>query len=283
MVPNQPYSKNKNVNNLNNVNKVKTFNAKKITSALMLLGLLSLGTAIIATQLHAAETNVANVNLYAKNYKEQNGYQLKSQNVSPDTKMYVSNHKDVDNISMLEKGYDMMGSSGFDAENVPADLALQHGKNIKADTVLVYSKYGSTKTPHGKMELIKEAAKNGGEIEAKDLAEEAIQYQYYASYWAKLPMPLLGVHVIKLVKAASNEDKQATGDRGLKIIAVIQESPAAKAGVVKGDNLLKIGDLELAKADDLFAAVKRYAGQTVALEFLHNDNLVKTTVALNQR
>ncbi len=280
MVPNQPYSKNKNVNNLNNV---KTFNAKKITSALMLFGLLSLGTVIIATQLHAAEANVASVNLYAKNYKEQNGYQLKSQNANPDTKMYVSNHKEDDNISMLEKGYDMMGSSGFDAENVPADLALQHGKNIKADTVLVYSKYGSTKTPHGKMELIKEAAKNGGEIDAKDLADEAIQYQYYASYWAKLPMPLLGVHVIKLVKAASNEDKQAMGDRGLKIIAVIQESPASKAGVVKGDNLLKIGDIELAKADDLFAAVKRYAGQTVAVEFLHNDSLVKTTVALNSR
>lgn len=283
MVPNRHYSKNKNVSNLNNVKNVKTFNAKKITTALMLFGLLSLGTAIIATQLHAAETNVASVNLYAKNYREQNGYQLKSQNVSPDTKMFVSNHKDDDNISMLEKGYDMMGSSGFDAENVPADLALQHGKNIKADTVLVYSKYGSTKTPHGKMELIKEAAKNGGEIDAKDLAEEAIQYQYYASYWAKLPMPLLGVHVIKLVKAASNEDEQATGDRGLKIIAVIQESPASKAGVVKGDNLLKIGDIELAKADDLFAAVKRYAGQTVAVEFLHNDSLVKATVALNSR
>lgn len=283
MVPNRHYSKNKNVSNLNNVKNVKTFNAKKITTALMLFGLLSLGTAIIATQLHAAETNVASVNLYAKNYREQNGYQLKSQNVSPDTKMFVSNHKDDDNISMLEKGYDMMGSSGFDAENVPADLALQHGKNIKADTVLVYSKYGSTKTPHGKMELIKEAAKNGGEIDAKDLVEEAIQYQYYASYWAKLPMPLLGVHVIKLVKAASNEDEQATGDRGLKIIAVIQESPASKAGVVKGDNLLKIGDIELAKADDLFAAVKRYAGQTVAVEFLHNDSLVKATVALNSR
>lgn len=281
MVPSRHYSKNKNASA--NTMTVKTFNAKKITTALMLFGLLSLGTAIIATQLHAAEASVESVNLYAKNYKEQNGYQLKSQNVNPDTKMFVSNHKDVDNISMLEKGYDMMGSSGFDAANVPADLALQHGKNIKADTVLVYSKYGSAKTPASKLQFIKEAAKNGGEIDAKDLENEQIEYEYYASYWAKLPMPLLGVHVIKLVKAASNEDTEATGDQGLKIIAVIQESPASKAGVVKGDNLLKIGDVELAKVDDLFAAVKRYAGQTVAVEFLHNDSLVKTTVALNSR
>lgn len=276
-MPNTYYSKNKNASD------AKILITKKITTALMLLGLLSLGTALIATQLHAAEANVAGINLYAKNYKEQNGYHLKSQEISPDTKIFVSNHKDDDNISMLEKGYDMMGSSGFDGETAPADWALQHGKNIKADTVLIYSKYGSTKTPHGKLELIKEAAKSGGEIDAKDLVEEPIQYQYYASFWAKLPMPLLGVHVIKLVKAENNEDAQATGDRGLKIIAVIHESPAAKAGVVKGDNLLKIGDVNLAKADDLFAAVKRYAGQTVELEFLHNDTLTKKTVALNTR
>ncbi|MEY3882859.1 MAG: hypothetical protein RLZZ379_137 [Pseudomonadota bacterium] len=277
MVPNTHYSKNKNASD------AKMLTTKKITTALMLLGLLSLGTALIATQLHAAEANVAGVNLYAKNYKEQNGYHLKSQEANPETKIFVSNHKDDDNISMLEKGYDMMGSSGFDGTTAPADWALQHGKNIKADTVLIYSKYGSTKTPHGKLELIKEAAKSGGEIDAKDLVEEPIQYQYYASFWAKLPMPLLGVHVIKLVKAESNEDAQATGDRGLKIIAVIYESPAAKAGVVKGDNLLKVGDVALAKADDLFAAVKRYAGQTVEVEFLHNGTLTKTTVALNQR
>ena len=277
MVPNTHYSKNKNASD------AKILITKKITTALMLLGLLSLGTALIATQLHAAEANVAGVNLYAKNYKEQNGYHLKSQETNPDTKIFVSNHKDDDNISMLEKGYDMMGSSGFDGATAPADWALQHGKNIKADTLIIYSKYGSTKTPHGKLELIKEAAKSGGEIDAKDLVEEPIQYQYYASFWAKLPMPLLGVHVIKLVKAESNEDAQATGDRGLKIIAVIHESPAAKAGVVKGDNLLKIGDVDLAKADDLFTAVKRYAGQTVEVEFLHNDTLTKTTVALNTR
>jgi hypothetical protein len=28
--------------------------------------------------------------------------------------------------------------------------------------------------------------------------EDEEAYQYYASYWAKLPMPLLGLHVIKL-------------------------------------------------------------------------------------
>ena len=134
--------------------------------------------------------------------------------------------------------------------------------------------------------IAEEAAKNGGEVNEKDMIEDSTEYKYYASYWAKLPMPLLGVHVIKLVKAASDEEAKSE-EKGLKIIAVIKDSPAAKANIVKGDILLRMGDVELAKADDLFAAVKRYAGQTVQVELQHAgsdvNTTIKTTVALNSR
>jgi hypothetical protein len=252
---------------------------KKAPITFMLLSLLSLGTLLLATQLHAEEAN-----LYTKNYQAQNANQPKSQSENPDTKMYVSNHKDDDNISMLESGYDMMGSSAFKGkDDVAVDGALQQGKAIKADTVLVYRKYSSAKTASGKIELYREAAKHGGEIDAKDLVDEPTEYSYYASYWVKLPMPLLGVHVIKLVKAASDAGEKRAEEQGLKIIAVIKESPAAKASIVKGDTLLKIGDVELAKADDLFAAVKRYQGQSVDVVLRRGDEDIKTTVALNSR
>lgn len=256
---------------------------KKISSRLMLCCLLSLGTLLVTVQLHAADANAVKQNLYAKNYKEQNGYQLKSQSANPDTKMYVSNHKEDDNISMLEDGYDMMGSTGFKETDAPVDDALQHGRDIKADTVLVYRKYGSAKTSSSKIELIKEAAKNGGEVDEKDMVEGPTEYQYYASYWAKPPMPLFGVHVIKLVKAASDESEVKIKEKGLKIIAVIKGSPAAKATILKGDTLVKIGDIELVKADDLFEAVKRYAGQSVAIKLQRGGYEVNTTVALNSR
>ncbi len=244
----------------------------------MLAGLLSLGMLLVATQIYAAE-----LNLYAKNYTAQSSYPLKSQSANPDTKMYLSNHKEDDNISMLENGYDMMGSSGFSATESAVDGALQHGKAIKADTVLVYRKYGSAKTGSAKFELIKKAAKNGGVVDEKDLVEAPTEYNYYASYWAKLPMPLFGVHVIKLVRSPSDENEQKVAEPGLKIIAVIKESPAFKANIVKGDTLLKIGDVSLDKADDLFAAVKRYAGQTVPVELQHEGAQVSTTVQLNSR
>jgi hypothetical protein len=239
--------------------------------------LLAIATGLFSMQIQAEE------NLYAKNYKAQNNSQLRSLQQIPDTKIFVSNHKEEDNISMLEKGYDMMGSSGFEAGNVPADLALQHGKNIYADTVLVYSKYGASKTAESKMQAIKDAIKNKGEVTEQDIAQDPTVYQYYASYWAKLPTPLLGVHIIKLKQKVDPRQTEVTGqeESGLKVIAVVQASPAAKAAIMRGDALLKIGDVSLVKPEDLFAAVKRYAGTTVPMILQRNNENVATTVTLN--
>jgi hypothetical protein len=250
-----------------------------IKANIMLFSLLSLGLIMFASQLYAAE-----VNPYAKNYKEQNTNQLKSLEASPDTKIFLSNHKEDDNISMLENGYDMIGSSGFSAVEASSDLALVQGKAVKADTVLVYRKYESAKTASSKLQLIKEVAKKGGEIDPNDLEEEPTVYNYYASYWAKLPMPLLGVHIIKLKKKVDDEMQYTSKDeQGLKVIAVIKESPAAKASIVKGDTLLKVGDVELVEPDDLFAAVTRYAGRTVPVELQRSGADMKVEAALNLR
>ncbi|MES2547306.1 MAG: PDZ domain-containing protein, partial [Pseudomonadota bacterium] len=131
---------------------------KNLKPKMMLLGLFAAGILFAAMQLQAAE------NWYEKSYKPQNSGDLKSMQPNPDTKMYVSNHKEDDDISMLENGYDMMGSSGFTAGDVPAEQALQYAKTLKADTVLVYSKYGSAKTASSKIQMIKEAAKVGKEL-----------------------------------------------------------------------------------------------------------------------
>ena len=224
-------------------------------------------------------------NLYEKNYKVQNAGGLVSQQANPDTKMYVSNHKDDDNISMLENGYDMMGSSGFEAGNVQSDLALAHAKSIKADTVLVYSKYASKQSSLSKIDAIKQAAKTTGEVDASVLKEDEEQYHYYASYWAKLPMPLLGIHVIKLVHAADPSDPNTKREEeaGLKILAVIKGSPAEKAGLKKTDTIKKIGEMTINKSDDLFAAVKQYQGKAVDIAYERGEEAVVAKATLNSR
>ena len=250
---------------------------KTLKPKMMLLGLFAVGVLFTAMQLQAAE------NWYEKSYKPQNSSDLKSLQANPDTKMFVSNHKEDDDISMLESGYDMIGSSGFTAGDVPAEQALQYAKTLKADTVLVYSKYGSAKTAGSKMQMIKEAAKAGRELTEKDLEQEPTNYKYYASYWAKLPAPLLGVHVIKLAKKESQEAEKATEVECLKVIAVIKDSPAAKAGLVRGDTLLKLAGNSLSKPEELSNMVRQHQGKEVALEFERNGEKSTTKALVNSR
>jgi len=218
-------------------------------------------------------------NLYEKSYKAQNNGGLQSSQANPDTKMFVSNHKDDDNITMLESGYDLMGASDFEAGSVLPELALQHAKSIKADTVLVYSKYASKKSELSKIEAIKQAAKTTGEIDESVLKDNEEQYKYHASYWAKLPMPLLGVHVIKL-KPAGEDTKP---EDGLKVLAVIKDSPAAKANLLRGDVLRKIGDIELQKPEELSAAARQYQGKTVEITYERDGESASTKATLNSR
>lgn len=218
-------------------------------------------------------------NLYEKNYKEQNARGLKSLLADPDTKMYVSNHSDKDNIDMLENGYDMMGSTGFEAGSITPEMALQHGKSIKADVVLVYSKYASKKSALSKIEAIKEAAKTTGEIDPAVMADDEQQYKYYASYWAKLPMPIVGLHVIKLKQ--TSDDGTATDVDGLKILAVIKDSPAFKAGLKRGDVLLSMGGVHLQKPEELSQVARKNQGRKVDIDYERDGQPAKTQTTLN--
>ena len=266
--------------NSNSIVASQALNQKANTVKWMLASLLTMGTLLMATKLFAAE------NLYEKNYKAQNTGNLVSLQANPDTKMYVSNHKEDDNISMLENGYDMMGTTGFEAGEVSPDLALQHAKAIKADTVLVYSKYGSAMTASSKIDTYKEAAKkNGGVIDEKDLEDEGVQYKYFASYWAKMPTPMLGVHIIKLVRPANDDEDSAQKDeiKGLKVLAVIKGSPAEVAGLKRGDSLLKINETELNKPEELSSVVRQYQGKTVKIAYERDGQTASVDATINQR
>jgi len=213
---------------------------------------------------------VAEENLYAKHYRAQNSNDLKSMQVNPDTQIFVSHHADDDNLSMLEKGYDLMGSSGFEGGDVSPQQALTHGKAIKADVVLVYSKYGSAKTADNRLGQLRDAVKKGTELTEADLQEGPTTYKYFASYWAKLPPPTLGVHVIKLKPKEANASKPLDS-HGIKILAVIKDSPAAMAGIQRGDNLIAINNSPVNEPEDLFRLVKQFKGTAVTVDVVRDE------------
>lgn len=204
------------------------------------------------------------VNLFAVHYQQQGQSALKSQNPNPDTKIYVSKDKAEDNISMLEKGYDMVGSSKFISTDVAPDFALKQGQAVKADTVLVYTQYATNRQRAARIGFLKKQAKQSGNtIDEAALAAEEL-YEYFASYWVKIPMPTFGVHIVKLKRVVKrdNEVLKKRALKGLRILAVVQGSAAAKAGIQRGDQILQIGHIGINHPKDLVAAVQKFRGQS---------------------
>jgi hypothetical protein len=217
----------------------------------------------------AAPAAFADDNLYAKNYQAQNQGNLHSLQASPEPELLAGKRRDDDNITMLEDGYDLMGFSAFEAGEVPPAQALDHGRAIQADKILVYVKKAGNASPSAKMEVIKEAIKKGQSLTEKDVAAQPGKYRYYATFWAKLPPPVLGVHVIKLVPRSSaqagDEPETAPSAEGVRVIAVIHGSAAEQAGLLRGDQLLTINQEKVNDAATLSSLVRRYKGSSVTL------------------
>ncbi|MFQ6332897.1 PDZ domain-containing protein [Methylophilus sp. 3sh_L] len=226
------------------------------------LSLLFTLSCLLVSRLASAEENP-----YASHYQAQNQGNLHSLQDTPNTQLLSGVRREDDNIRMLEDGYDLMGFSNFEAEEVAPDLALEFGRSIKADNILVYVKKAGNVSAASKMEMIKEAVKKGQTLTEKDMAATPGKYHYYATFWAKLPPPVLGVHVIKLVQRQSGAaEGEHLSTPGVRVIAVIHGSVAEKSGLLRGDQLLKINQEKVEDAATLSSLVRKYRGKAVKLE-----------------
>lgn len=243
-----------------------------------------LPTLVITTLLVFSKPVLADDNPYAVNYQAQNQGNLHSLQSNPEPQLLSGTRRDADNINMLENGYDLMGLSEFEAGDVAPEQAISHGRNIQADKILVYVKKSGNATPASKMEVIKEAVKKGQSLTEKDMAIEPGKYRYYATYWAKLPPPVLGVHVIKLVaRKSSQQDEQAQVtdvNEGVRVIAVIHGSAAEQGGLMRGDQLLSLNQEKVNDAATLSSLVRRFKGNTVTLKIQRQSEPLSLKVTL---
>jgi len=199
-------------------------------------------------------------------------------------RIYRGSDQDADGQRLMEDGYDLLGSSSFVGGEVPPDQAVAHAKNIRADLVMVYStRFG--KIPHeAKLDAAKAKAKGPAEpAVAEGVAGDApkmqliggmeYSYEYYASFWTKLPTPLLGLHV----QDRAADDKSP----GVPVIAVIKESPAAVADIRKGDVVLRVAGVDIGNGDALINAVRSNAGKTVEIDYARGGVQLQKKVTLN--
>lgn len=236
----------------------------------------SLGVATAAESDNAAGAE----NLFTKNYVSKGNPVVALQPDPAAPRIYQGNDKVQDYQRTLENGYDMIGSSDFEAaDDIGPDKLKEQAKKVKADLVLVYTKLTGSVPASVKVQQMREQArkaqKNPDDSAGVLLPEEHGLYSYFASYWVKLAPPIIGVHV-----TSTGEGDSVTG---LKVIAVVKDSPAAKAALQQGDILTRIGEVELTKPEALSQAAKQYAGQTVEVAWQRDGEASKTSIALNKR
>lgn len=188
-------------------------------------------------------------------------------------KVYRGEDQVDDYQRMLENGYDMLGYSEFLAPaNVPPSLLEQHARSIDADVALVYTRLAGEVPVSVQVQQLREEARKG-KTPNVTAADEKDSYKYFASYWAKLLPPLLGVHV-----TGPAEDSETDG---LRVIAVINDSPADKAGIQDGDILKQLGEVTLKSPSALSQAARDYAGQTVEAQVQRGQNISRIPIQLN--
>jgi len=229
-------------------------------------------------------------NLFQENYLTQSTTKFHSLQKKPDTKIYAGMNKEKDKIRMLEDGYDLMGTSAFQGAFTEPNQALKHAQSIEADVVLVYDrKINEMTRPERLRQLHAEMKKNSTgeknsviEVSEADLQDKNSKFDFYATYWAKLPQPILGLHVIKLIKTNS-ETKEKKEELGLKVVAVIKDSPAFKSGIQKGDVILVLNDVNTESPEEFSKSVFKQQGNKVKIKFSRDDEEKVVVTELNRR
>jgi hypothetical protein len=254
-------------------NPARQFVSSSFFCSLLLIAIVATGQSVQAEE-----------NPYAEHFQVQNQGGLHSLQANPEPQLFNGSRRDEDNIKMLEDGYDLMGLSSFDAADVPPEQAIEQGRTIKADAILVYVKKASNTSASSKMEMIKEAVKKGQSLTEKDMAADPDKYRYYATFWAKLPPPVLGVHVIKLVQRESSQSSapaaSATPTAGVRVIAVIHGSAAEKGGLLRGDQLLSINQEKVEDAASLSSLARKFKGNLVTLQIERKSDPVSLKIQL---
>lgn len=228
-------------------------------------------------------------NLFQVNYSTQSNNNLHSLQKKPDTKIYAGMSKEKDNIRMLEDGYDLMGISSFQGPFVEPNQALKHAQAIEADAVLVYDRKINEMTRSARLRQIHDELKKSKgekntviEVSEADLKDKNSKFEFYATYWAKLPLPILGLHVIKL-STKNSDTKEIQQEKGLKVIAVIKDSPAFKVGIQKGDVVLALNDDNTDSPEEFSKSVFKQQGNKVKIKYARDDEEKEVITELNRR
>ncbi len=115
----------------------------------------------------------------------------------------------------------------------------------------------------------------GGDLSVAIPSDTATQFLALAER-----RPMLGVGV-RPVRLQFEQAAHVGQDRALEVIELLADGPAARAGCVIGDLLLKLDGMLIVDATSLRAALEQHTnGARVALETIHNGTLITRQITL---
>lgn len=218
-------------------------------------------------------------------------------------KLFQGSDPESDHHRLLEDGYALIGVSSFNGGNVNVSDALIQAKAIYAEIVLVYSKYtgtrsgvvpftlpdtrtstttlsGSTYGSSGSSNFYGTANTTTYGTQTTYVPYSVDRHDYLATYWIKKKPPILGV----VARDLTPEIRQSIGsNKGVFVNAVIRNSPAFRADILKGDILRKIGDVDLYDSKSYQEALGKFAGQKIIIEILRNGKELQKEIQLDQK
>ncbi|MCE9633592.1 MAG: PDZ domain-containing protein [Methylophilales bacterium] len=218
-------------------------------------------------------------NPYTQNYKQRFAA---SKPTAEAPHVFRGTNRETDYQHLLEDGYDQMGTSGFQAGDVDPEQLGAQAQKVHADLALVYITSLGKQSMDAKIAAAKEKAlkmakpeTERGDGEGLLMEFPELRYDYYATFWMKLPPPVLGLHV--------RDRKEDEDQPGVPVVAVIKGSPAAGSDIRKDDVVLKVAEVETNNGDTFVQTVRSNAGKTVEILLLRDDILVSKMVTLSAK
>ena len=245
-------------------------------------------------------------NPFAQFYQDAtNGFDLTKSPIvvlpTGEPKMFQGSDQEADYQRMLEDRYGLVGYSSFNGANVNVDNALAQAKMVHAEIVLICSKHTGTRSGVAPLTLPNtqtstttmsgSAIGSGGYGTFSGTAHTTAygtqttyipynidRYDYFASYWIKLKPPVFGVHTRELTP----ELRQKIGsNKGLYVLAVIRNTPAWSADILKNDIITKISGTEIIDKPSFSKAVKENTGKKVTVEILRDGKRITKEIMLD--
>lgn len=208
--------------------------------------------------------------------------------------------------TMLESGYVLLGRSVFRNSQLDEAMAIQQGEEIGAWVVMVKHNYVSTVTESVPMgtwtpdqttvtqtttQIQRDPRKAPVEVQQQTVQtvqgqfgityvpQNVDYFDYSASFWAKTKPSPIGV----LVQPLSDDLKSRyQTNKGVVVRAVVVDSPAYEADILRGDVLTELAGEIVRTPDNFFDIVWRNEGKKVTLNLIRDGQPLTVQLQLNK-